>query len=374
MYAKQNDNPDFTRFRSKVPVFLGIWDDHDYGINDGDRRYEYREESQSIFLDFFNVSKNDPRRFRRGIYHARTLRRNDVSIKLYLLDVRYHRDPWTTSEQPSENLILGEEQWTWLESELENLDDIDLAIFVSGIQVLPQTPFVDSAETWAREFASKRELQRLLVNVQRRGVSTLLLSGDVHFSEVNEEICIDNDDVSYRIAEFTSSGMTHAWQGETMNWPAPPIGPWIFRIGFSVANSIASYFNVNMVRTRDMKFAGRNVGEIEVTQDRVVVRSLDTQGETRFERRWAMSELRSFANIERMSTKIWCAPQYFDGATVRDFQDGSGLSELRNREVYARIALRSFILLVVLVPVFSCCCVCRLICSSSGKMKKKKLL
>ena len=168
--------------------------------------------------------------------------------------------------------------------------------------------------------------------------------------------------------------MTHAWQGETMNWPAPPIGPWIFRIGFSVANSIASYFNVNMVRTRDMKFAGRNVGEIEVTQDRVVVRSLDTQGETRFERRWAMSELRSFANIERMSTRIWCAPQYFDGPTVRDFQDGSGLSELRNREVYARIALRSFILLVVLVPVFSCCCVCRLICTSSGKMKKKKLL
>ena len=350
MYAEQNQNPDFARFRNRVPVFLGIWDDHDYGINDGDRRYEYREESQSIFLDFFNVSKNDPRRFRRGTYHSHVLRKNGLLVKLFLLDVRYHRDPWNDdAPEASENMILGHEQWKWLTSELENDEDIDLAIFVSGMQVLPKTPFVSTAETWAREPSSKRELQRLLVNTQRRGVATLLLSGDVHFSEVNEEICINDDDETYRIAEFTSSGMTHAWQGETMNWPAPPIGPWIFRIGFSVANTIASYFNVNMIRTRGMKFAGRNVGEIEVSRDHVLVRAVDTQGKTRYERQWKMSELRKPVRNEksRNINRIWCVPQYLNGpTTVHDFEDG--LHKLRTRDVYARLALRLFVLFEVI--------------------------
>lgn len=41
---------------------LGTYDDHDYGVNDGDKTYQYREESKQYLLDFLNVSHDDIRR------------------------------------------------------------------------------------------------------------------------------------------------------------------------------------------------------------------------------------------------------------------------------------------------------------------------
>ena len=34
-YAKQNAIPEYARLREEVPYFLGTWDDHDFGLNDG---------------------------------------------------------------------------------------------------------------------------------------------------------------------------------------------------------------------------------------------------------------------------------------------------------------------------------------------------
>ena len=402
-YDLQNANLDFRRFREKTKEFLGvrlslslslslahtrtyiqqIWDDHDYGTNDGDRTYKYRNESKELFLDFFNVPKDDPRRARSNgaTYSSRTFKKEDgVTTKLILLDVRYHRDPWNDPKKP--NMILGKEQWAWLESELLDDKELSVALIFSGFQVLPQTPFVRTAETWAREPDSKRKLLELIVKTQRRGIATLLISGDVHFSEINEEICETRDDETflYRIAEYTSSGMTHAWRGETLNWPSPPLGPLIFMYGFDLSNAIASFFDVNMMRTRDMLFAGRNFGEIEVTQDQVLVRTVDTQGRTRFERRWRMEELRRNDAIELIneeeeeeeedqeSFKIWCAPQYYSGnvnnITIRDFEDGIGKIHLRTKEMYARVTLMLIVLMlllimVIVVVVVLCCCCCR---------------
>ena len=34
-YEKQNAIPEYARLREEVPYFLGTWDDHDFGLNDG---------------------------------------------------------------------------------------------------------------------------------------------------------------------------------------------------------------------------------------------------------------------------------------------------------------------------------------------------
>ena len=36
-------DPNYTLLRESKTQILGIWDDHDFGINDGDKSYEQKE-------------------------------------------------------------------------------------------------------------------------------------------------------------------------------------------------------------------------------------------------------------------------------------------------------------------------------------------
>ena len=44
-----------------------IWDDHDFGINDGGSSYPLKSDAQKMYLDFWDVSQEDIRRYREGI-------------------------------------------------------------------------------------------------------------------------------------------------------------------------------------------------------------------------------------------------------------------------------------------------------------------
>lgn len=59
--SKLTANEDYATFVNHTPV-IGIWDDHDFGINDGYKDYTYRVQSQQIFLDFMNEPEDSPRR------------------------------------------------------------------------------------------------------------------------------------------------------------------------------------------------------------------------------------------------------------------------------------------------------------------------
>lgn len=61
MHRKQLNHPEYNAFVQQTPM-IGIWDDHDFGINDGSKAYTYRKESQQIFLDYFNEPVDSPRR------------------------------------------------------------------------------------------------------------------------------------------------------------------------------------------------------------------------------------------------------------------------------------------------------------------------
>lgn len=54
-------NEDYASFVNRTPI-IGIWDDHDYGINDGGNEFSNREASQEVFLDFIGEPKDSPRR------------------------------------------------------------------------------------------------------------------------------------------------------------------------------------------------------------------------------------------------------------------------------------------------------------------------
>lgn len=67
---------------------LAIWDDHDYGQNDGNKHYPYREESQQIFLDFMDEPKYSTRRRQEGIYASYIVGADNRTVKFILLDNR----------------------------------------------------------------------------------------------------------------------------------------------------------------------------------------------------------------------------------------------------------------------------------------------
>ena len=92
-YQRQLRHPGYASLVRNIPV-VGIWDDHDYGINDGNKNFASKSESKEFFLDFIGAPKNDPRRSRDGVYSAHTVGSGEHTIKVILLDVRYNRDPW----------------------------------------------------------------------------------------------------------------------------------------------------------------------------------------------------------------------------------------------------------------------------------------
>ena len=157
---------------------LAIWDDHDYGKNDGGSEYEHKRLTQKIFMDFWDVPSNDPRRNREGTYFSKDYIIEKNKIKVIGLDTRYFRSNLLgsrTNRKPNNDLnssILGKSQWSWLENEL-NDPKTDIFIILSSIQVLSTE---HGYEKWAN-FPHERDK---FINLLQRKKNVLILSGDRH--------------------------------------------------------------------------------------------------------------------------------------------------------------------------------------------------
>ena len=41
---------------------IGVWDDHDYGINDGGKDFKLKNQTRDVFLDFVGEPEDSARR------------------------------------------------------------------------------------------------------------------------------------------------------------------------------------------------------------------------------------------------------------------------------------------------------------------------
>lgn len=204
-YDMQYAHPEYARLRAKTRI-VGVWDDHDYGKNDAGKEFATKEESQQLFLDFFDIPMDSPLRTREGVYSANTVKVGDHAVKIILLDARYHRDKLKRENgvyQPNKSgTILGKEQWKWLAKELSD-KDISLYIIASGIQFIPED---HRFEKWVNFPNERQNLFDLIASSEAKGA--LLLSGDRHIAEIST---MDWNGLPYPLVDFTSSGMTHTW-------------------------------------------------------------------------------------------------------------------------------------------------------------------
>lgn len=200
-YAQQQRQPDYARLVQRVPI-IGVWDDHDYGLNDGGREFAQRAASQQLALDFLGEPPDGPRRAREGLHAAYSYGPAGRRVKVVLLDTRYFRDSLPPRGQTSQGDILGDAQWRWLEQELR-ASDAQLHFIVSSIQLLPQD---HRFEKWANFPRARERLLDMLVSLRVPGA--ILISGDRHIAELSR---LDDPRLGYPLYELTASGLTHTW-------------------------------------------------------------------------------------------------------------------------------------------------------------------
>ena len=155
-----------------------IWDDHDYGKNDGGGSYHFKEYAQDLYIDFWDIPDNDPRANREGIYYQQLQNINGLRVLFVGLDTRYFRsnieekdDVYLPNLEPDAT-FLGDEQWEWLTDTLKQ--EHDLLIMASSIQVLATE---HRFEKWSNIPSERNKLLTLLESLDSR---VIVVSGDRH--------------------------------------------------------------------------------------------------------------------------------------------------------------------------------------------------
>ncbi|WP_300377550.1 alkaline phosphatase D family protein [Henriciella sp.] len=200
--------PEFQAVREKFPMMVA-WDDHDYGANDAGRGFPFKELAERIHENFWGLADQDVGQWP-GTYYARSFGPEGQRVQVIMLDTRFFRSPLTPTDEygaegkeryipapeGSEQDMLGAEQWTWLENQLQKPADIRLV--VSSIQVMPTA---HGWEAWATMPAERERLFDLVSSTGANGV--VFLTGDRHTGFIYEERGV----LPYAANELTASSL-----------------------------------------------------------------------------------------------------------------------------------------------------------------------
>jgi alkaline phosphatase D len=190
-YRRQRNVPTLQSLLRNTPN-LAIWDDHDYGVNDQDRRNPIKEVALAEFKRYWanpSYGLDDvPGVFFRYEYGA---------VDFFFIDGRYYRDP---SEEPDQErkTLLGRQQFEWLTAGLA-ASEAPFKVIVSGIGW--STTEGPGGDAWSAFLFERNRLFDFVVRERVTGV--VLLSGDTHVGELN---CIPwSEHGGYDLYDFVSS-------------------------------------------------------------------------------------------------------------------------------------------------------------------------
>lgn len=155
-------------FQEKLIPVHALWDDHDFGSNDGNEKYPHREVSKEVFETFYaqDLSSDD---WSKGHGVGGILALGDFN--LYFLDGRYFRSPKPDGKH------LGAEQESWLFTELAA--ETTPSLLIKGDQFFGGYHKFESFQgNHPENFVSfAEELKKLSTPV-------VFISGDRHLSEI----------------------------------------------------------------------------------------------------------------------------------------------------------------------------------------------
>lgn len=186
-YKKLDQIPEYLKIRAEVP-FLATWDDHDFGQRDGGADFTGKHSAQVDFLNYWSYMRSSIPPEQSGVYHAKIIGPKKKAVQFIMLDTRYFRAPLLARSEmegkpknylPSEETVLGEAQWAWLEEQLQR--PADLRFIISSIQLIPDTPLF---EKWGNFPKDRQRFFSLLERLNIR--NAIILSGDRHIGSISK--------------------------------------------------------------------------------------------------------------------------------------------------------------------------------------------
>lgn len=184
-YVRTWESVDLYRLETLIPL-LTVWDDHDYGVNNGDSTHPYKDEMTVIFRSFYPLPEGEER-LRPG--EGVSFRAHFFGMDFYFFDNRTFAVEGRTQ--------WGEEQERWF------AEDYPARPFpawlVNGTCFLKYTRLIESVEKFARP-----SLERLRAILRNTGKPCALFSGDIHASQVQK---IPREIFGFETYELTSSAM-----------------------------------------------------------------------------------------------------------------------------------------------------------------------
>lgn len=268
-YGKLTADASFLKLIESTPV-MATWDDHDYGANDAGADFPKRQQSQQVFLDFWDEPADSDRRKRGGVYDARIFGPAGKRVQVILLDTRYFRGPLQKGDRrvggpyvpthDPEITMLGEKQWSWLRKQLNQ--PAELRLIASSIQCVAEDA---GQETWSNLPWQRQQLFDCIATAKANGV--IMISGDRHWAELS----VTNERTPYEIYDLTSSSLNQIHERGT---PTD-----------------------NRYRAIPSTYHRENYGAIQIDWERddptIQLQILDLGGQTKIEKRLRLSELQS---------------------------------------------------------------------------------
>ncbi len=227
-YRKLKMISEFRNLREKTPM-LAIWNDYDFGMDDGGAENPDKESHRTEFIKNWSYLTTALPRDQKALYHSKIFGPKKNKVQIIMLDTRWDRSalkknptpiepvemtaltPETAKEIPKDmsakpvdvkiadatvlptvetvlkpylpdedksKHFLSEAQWNWLENELRK--PADIRFIVSTIQVVAND---HNFEKWGNFPLERERLFRLLGKEKVK--NTILLSGDRQFSAIS---------------------------------------------------------------------------------------------------------------------------------------------------------------------------------------------
>jgi alkaline phosphatase D len=205
--------PELQKLFAVMPHYA-TWDDHDYGSNDANKSFEFKDETLRIFKAYWGNpgygEADNP-----GVYHKFFW---DDAAFMVMDDRWYRDDDHLDPAQNPHKTQYGPRQLDWLKQSLlhaQTLGHYAFKFIVTGGQVI--TDFGGASETFAYYTAEREDILKFIKDHGITGV--VFLSGDVHFTELARKKIGETQWVYELTSSPMSSGASNLGHGERAHDP-----------------------------------------------------------------------------------------------------------------------------------------------------------
>jgi alkaline phosphatase D len=189
-------------FQEKLIPVHGLWDDHDYGLNDGNSKYPFKDASREVFEAFFAQDLTDDDWTKgRGVGGLLSL----GDFNLYFLDARSFRSPEKSGSH------LGLDQTAWFYSKLR--EEATPSFIIKGDQF-----FGGYQKHESFEGNHPDDFQQFVSELKGIPTPFIFISGDRHMSEIMQFPRSLFGKPSFEITSSPLHGKVHDNQNDHNPW------------------------------------------------------------------------------------------------------------------------------------------------------------